>query len=235
MVKAVISADIIGYTSLDDINKEKVDRSLINVLGMITDNYNVYGRIIKGDYLECVIPNPAESIRIALIIKCCIKSTRITVQKHGSSIDMIRMKLFKTYGIRIAIGLGDLQRYEPERGIIDGDAIYLSGRIINEHKTHNKEKISIKRTLFFQSSEDRLNEEIDPFLALIDFQLSRATAKQCEVLYFKLMGYNEKIISEKLKIKQSTVNQHSTSAGWNAIDLAVKRLENTIKQRVCGN
>jgi len=36
-------------------------------------------------------------------------------------------------------------------------------------------------------------------------------------------GYNENEISHRIKLAQSTVNQHSRSVGWNAIDKAVTR------------
>jgi hypothetical protein len=61
--------------------------------------------------------------------------------------------------------------------------------------------------------------------------ISKNTEKQCEVLYLKLMGNNEESIVKKLNKRQSTVNEQSTIAGWNAIEKAVHRFENVIKNK----
>jgi hypothetical protein len=60
--------------------------------------------------------------------------------------------------------------------------------------------------------------------------MSKATSKQCEILYYKLLGLNEDAIADILKIRQSAVNQHSTNVGWNAIERAVKYYNFTIKE-----
>jgi hypothetical protein len=184
--------------------------------------------MIKGDYLECVVPEPENALRLALIIKAFIKSI------SGDEIlnnDDSRFKFFKIHGIRLAIGYGELTRFEPAKGIIDGEAIYLSGRRINEELTYNKERIVIKNTLFFVSGNEALNREFDPLLALIDVLLSKATAKQCEVLYMKLLNLNEEAIAIKMNIAQPVVNQHSTSVGWNAIEKAVIRFAEVLKNQ----
>ena len=58
-------------------------------------------------------------------------------------------------------------------------------------------------------------------MALLDVLLSKATSRQCKVLYLKLMNNQESEIAKRLNIGQSAVNQHSTSVGWNAIEEAV--------------
>jgi len=45
------------------------------------------------------------------------------------------------------------------------------------------------------------------------------------------MGNNEESIVKKLNKRQSTVNEQSTIAGWNAIEKAVHRFENVIKNK----
>jgi len=59
--------------------------------------------------------------------------------------------------------------------------------------------------------------------------LSKCSAKQSEVLYYKLLNYTEKEISERLKKSQSTISQHSTAAGWIAIEKALYYFENNLK------
>jgi hypothetical protein len=227
MKKAVISGDIVASTSLTDAGRTHIEENLNKLLVELHAKYKMFGRMIKGDYLECVVPDPDDALRLALIIKAFIKSI------SGDDIlsnDDSRFKFFKMHGIRLAIGYGELTRFEPAKGIIDGEAIYLSGRRINEELTYNKERIVIKNTLFFVSGNEALNREFEPLLALIDVLMSKATAKQCEVLYMKLMNLNEEAISIKMNIAQPVVNQHSTSVGWNAIEKAVIRYAEVIKR-----
>jgi hypothetical protein len=228
MKKAVISGDIVASTSLTDEGRIHIEEELKKLLEELDVKYKMFGRMIKGDYLECVVPEPEHALRLALIIKAFIKS--ISGDEILNNNDS-RFKFFKIHGIRLAIGYGELTRFEPEKGIIDGEAIYLSGRRINEELTYNKERIVIKSTLFFVSGIEELNREFEPLLALIDVLLSKATAKQCEVLCMKLMNLNEEAIATKMSIAQPVVNQHSTSVGWNAIEKAVNRFAEVLKKQ----
>ena len=230
MNHAVISGDIIAYTSLNESGKTKIESSLDILIKELKKKFNVYGRVLKGDYIECYVPDITDVFRVTLAIKSFVKSIEI-LDSDVNSDKRGRLKLFKTYAVRLAIGIGELSRLDLKNGIIDGDAIYFSGRMINEDKTHNKAKVTIKNTLFIKSNNDKLDSEIQPLLSLIDIMISKNTEKQCEVLYLKLMGYNEESIVKKLKKRQSTVNEQSTIAGWNAIEKAVQRFENVIKNK----
>jgi len=228
MKKAVISGDIIASTSLNDTGRAAIEVGLNELLKKLSIDFNVFGRIIKGDYLECVVPEPENALRVALAIKSFVKS--IAAQKFAIDEKDNRFRSFNIHGIRLAIGYGELSRFDPEKGIIDGEAIYLSGRAISEATTYNKERIVIKNTMFFVSANEELNEEFDALLALIDVLMGKATNRQSEVLYLKLMNQNEETISATMNIAQPVVNQHSTSVGWNAIEKAVVHFYNKIKE-----
>ncbi len=92
--------------------------------------------------------------RISLIVKTYIKAFAkeiLEIEKKVSG----RFFLFEKYGIRTAIGIGELSRLDLKKGIIDGEAIYFSGRIINNQKnTYDRNKISIKNTLFIKTNKD---------------------------------------------------------------------------------
>ncbi|MCF8299139.1 MAG: hypothetical protein K9J13_16440 [Saprospiraceae bacterium] len=227
MVKAVISGDIVSSTSLSDAGRLLIEDRLTVLLRDLKQEYNVYGRIVKGDYIECVLDEPYDALRVALAIKSFVKSIPIEETLHYKNNN--RVKHFKIHGVRLAIGYGNLSRYDADKGIIDGEAIYLSGRAIGETFKYHKERIVIKNTLYFVSNNTNLNKEFEPLLSLLDVLIGKATSRQCQVLYLKLMNYNEDSIAAKLKINQSVVNQHSTSIGWNAIDKAVKHFSFVIK------
>jgi len=222
MNKAVISGDIIAFTSLRNSDKQKIESEISGLLRELKKKYNVYGRIIKGDYLECLIPKPQDSLRIALAIRSRIKYSGKMVHSNGN----MKTKLFKTYGIRLAIGIGKMSRIDIRKGIIDGEAIYFSGRLINESiNTSDKRKVTIKQTLFIKTNNEELNFFLEPVIMLIDALLQKSTAKQNHILYLKLMGLDEEKISKKLHLTQSTINQHSTAVGWNSIESALEFFE----------
>jgi hypothetical protein len=55
------------------------------------------------------------------------------------------IKDFKEYGVRVAVGIGELSIWNKKKGIIDGEAIYLSGRAVNEMSNSDKKIRNIKK------------------------------------------------------------------------------------------
>ncbi len=227
MLQAVISGDIIASTSINDKGKIKLESKLTSLLRLLHKKFDTYSRMIKGDHLECYVPETYEALRVMLTIKTYIKA--ITFSQDEARETDHRFRYFTDHGIRLALGMGELSRFDREKGIIDGEAIYISGRIIQEQKTYNKEKSVIKQTLFFKSTDDSINNEVETMVILLDALITKCTAKQSELVYLKLLGNDELVIAEMLQKSQSTINQHSTAAGWNAINKAVQRFENLLK------
>lgn len=223
---ATISADIIASTSLD--SKEiatltlYIQQLLQHIEEYLSGKDRIYSRLILGDYIECLINKPKDALRVALILKTGIKSFHL--EKKTERVSANR-KLFQSYGIRVAIGIGQMNTELIEKDILNGDAISRSGRLIAEQRTSNKEKIVIKNTLFIDSPNAVLNNTFTVILGLMDELLNKATGKQSEIIFLKLFGLNEEEISRKLNIGQSSVNQQSRAAGWNAIEQAVKYYE----------
>lgn len=226
MNRAAISGDIIAFTSLTSVDKERIERALKRFVADLSERYkddDFFGRVIKGDYVECAMSSPSKVFRIALLLKTLIKSIEVDTSSNKTEI-----KYFKDYAIRLAVAVAPLYTIDREAGRIDGEAIYLTGRSIQDLNTSGKKKITIKNTLFFRSSEEDIENRYDALFTLVDTVLSKSSAKQSEVIHYKLLGYTEKQISELLEKKQSTISQHSTAAGWYAIEKAVNYFEETI-------
>lgn len=225
MNKCTISADIISYTSFTDDERRYLENNINKLLSDLTQKYrkyNFYGRLIRGDLIECVMDNPIYGLRVALIIKTLIKSLKEEkILKTNNS-----LKYFFEHGVRLALAVAPLSKIDPDRGIIDGEAIYLSGREIQNQSTWDKKKIIIKNTMFFKSANKELQENMEPLFYLLDTVLSRCSAKQCRVIYYKLLDMSEKEIAEKIKRARASVNQHSTASGWLAIEKALNYYEN---------
>ncbi|MEA4935677.1 MAG: RNA polymerase subunit sigma-70 [Paludibacter sp.] len=227
MENAIISADIISSTSLTEDELSLLSRRIKETFVILENKYNkdginFFGRLIKGDYIECYLKDPADALRVGLIIKSIVKSFAINEKFEKES---RKRKLFKQFGVRMAIGVGKMRTLNFKEGIMDGEAIYLSGRKINEQKNYNKEKITIKNTLFFESNDMELTERFSVIFGLLDRLFVSMTVRQSEVLHYKLQEISEQEIAQKLKMSQSSVNQHSTASGWNVIEQAVKYYE----------
>ncbi len=223
---SVLSGDIISSSSLGVEDKQIMEQHLHKVLGDLEKHFESFGRILKGDYIECVIPNAGEALQACLAIKSYVKT--IPISAASIKKDKNRAKLFKEYGVRLAIGYGELDRYDPIEGVMDGEAIYYSGRKINSLSTHNKERVVIKNTLFFSSKDEAMNKKWTTIMELLDVLFNKATQRQCEVVYLKLLGHSEDTISKRLGIDQSVVNRHSTNVGWNAIETAVNYFKESL-------
>ncbi len=224
MYIAVISGDIIAYTSLSDSQKVLLEKKLKQLFKELEKDYDIFIRLIKGDYLEAVV-KPEEALRIALLIKTYIKSLDFEINAEDS-----RSKHFKIYGIRLAIGVGTLDRFDTKKGIIDGEAIYRSGRLISTQHTHSKQKIHIKQSLFFSIENADLDMEMNAFFVLIDALLNQATARQSEVIYYKLKGLDENEIAKILKVSRSVINRQAISTSWYAINKAINFVEYSMKK-----
>ena len=195
---ATISADIVASTSLSVNETIGLKQRIESLFGLLKVSYPDFeGRQIKGDYIECVMQNVSNVFRIAFIIKSCIKS--FSTAKNEKT------KNFHTYGIRMAIGIGDMRIVDTEQGIWDGEAIYL--------------------TMSVQTSNKQLSAPLQTIALLADAILNDMTVRQSEVVYYKLLGFKEADIAKKLGISQASVNNASTATKWYCIEEAIKYFE----------
>lgn len=227
MLYATISADVISYTSLSEENKRFLEKSINQLIDLLSNKYrnqHFFGRLIQGDYIEFAFSSPENALRIALVLKTFVKSLNYkNLDKKNRE-----LKYFLDYGIRLAVAVAPLTNLDKKKGIIDGEAIYMSGRTIKKYSTSDKERIVIKQTMFFKSTDENFEERIDMVFSLLDVIISGCSAKQCEVVYYKLLNFTEQDIAKKTGKYQSTISQHSTAAGWSAIEKAVNYFEKSV-------
>lgn len=222
MVRATISADIISSTSLSVEELTLLQSEIHGFLDGLSEKSqgNDWGRLFKGDSVEIFLHDPHEALRVALLLKTLVKKTFAWGKENNA-----RRELFRKYGIRLAIGIGEMRIADQKQDILDGEAIYNSGRLLEKA---SKEKLSIKRSMFFACPNPLLTEYVDVMVGLLDTLLRNATSRQNEILYYRLLGKNEKEIAVMLNIKQSAVNQRSNSAGWKAVESALNYYEKLI-------
>ena len=219
---ATISADIVRSTSMSTDDMIILRNRLKVLLGDLEKDYpGFWARIVRGDSIECYVPEYRYALRIAILIKLFVK-----MQVSGVDCDEELLR----FGIRFSIGVGDIKYADKHEDIIDGAAIYMSGR--------NLDVISGKGNVFtaFQimDAPESSSNLLDSYVALLSNLVDSYSAKQAEVVFYKLQGYKEVEISERLGIYQSSVNTRSTKAQWGLLNTAIKDFEDLTYKNICG-
>lgn len=219
---ATISADIVRSTSLATGDLITLRKKLRGLLDDFENDYRgFWARIVRGDSIECFVPEYKYALRVAILIKLFVK-----MQVSGMDCD----EELRKFGIRFSIGFGDIKYADKHEDIIDGAAIYMSGR--------NLDVISGKGNVFtaFQimDAPNSFGNLLDSYVALLSNIVDSYSAKQAEVVFYKLLGFREKEISEKLGIYQSSVNTRSTKAQWGLLNTAIKDFEELTFKNICG-
>lgn len=218
---ATISADIVRSTSL----KTESLIALRNKLRDLFDNFEndypgFWARIVKGDGIECVVPEYKYALRIAILIKLFVKM-------HVDDYDC--HELLQRYGVRFSIGIADMGYADKTEDIINGPAIYLSGRNLDEITRRG-----LYSVMEIENISKSFSNVMDSYVALVGNLVDSYSVKQAEVVFYKLLGYKEVDISKRLGIYQSAVNMRSTSAQWGLLNTAIKDFENMSFEGLCG-
>ena len=72
---AAISADIVSSTSLSKDAMIELTEKLRGILCLLEDRYEgFWGRIVRGDSIECIMPKSVDALEIAILLKAFVKS-----------------------------------------------------------------------------------------------------------------------------------------------------------------
>ncbi len=219
---ATISADIVRSTSMGTADLLELRRGLQGLIGDLEEDIpGFWARIVRGDSLECVVPDSRDALRIAILLKLFVK---MRVADYNCS------EMLQRHGIRFSMAVGDLEYANKNEDIIDGPAIYRSGRNLDEIS-----RKGVRMSIFELDRKPRsLSNLMDSYVALICDLVDSYSAKQAEVVYYKLLGFKEVEISGRLGIYQSSVNVRATNAQWGLLNRAIKDFENYDLEKVCG-
>ena len=180
-----------------------------------------WARIVRGDSIECVVPDNNDSLRIAILIKLYVK---MRVSEFNCS------EMLQKYGIRFSIGVADINYADKKEDIINGPAIYMSGRNLDEISR----KESIMTAFEIEDAPKPLSHLLDSYVAMVSAIVDSYSVKQAEVIFLKLLGFKEKEISDRVGITQSSVNTRATNAQWGLLNTAIKDFEDLDFKRICG-
>lgn len=210
----IVSSDVVDSTSLERAAILRLREEIYNNLfGDIAAMYpSFWGRVVRGDTIECCISQAQYSFRVALLAKCWVKNW---AEANDGSMDMRR------FGLRCSIGIGTMRIVDREEDLLDGDAIYIAGRNLDYISGKNIPIVFGMNTVHTDVEDLIINN-----LLLLDNLFCELTSRQSEVLYYKLMGYHEMEISRILRTSQAAVNLRARNAGWQQIKDTLKVLEN---------
>lgn len=218
---ATVSADIVRSTSLQTEDLIILRNRLRELLDDFEKDYpGFWARIVRGDSIECVVPEYRYALRIAILIKLFVKIQAGDFDCH---------ELLQRHGIRFSIGIADISYADKTEDLISGPAIYLSGRNLDEISRRD-----LYTAIEVESVPKSLSDMVDSYVALLNNLVDSYSTKQAEVVFYKLLGYKEVDISKRLSIYQSAVNMRSTSAQWGLLNTAIKDFEDLDFKRICG-
>lgn len=226
---AVISADVVSSTSLPNNKLLKLTQKLNECLNDLEGNnrpnygakYEGWGRIVRGDTIEFFLEYPEDAFEVAILLKAWTKA--VVESKDWKDIDDERMRFsssisrnFSKYGLRIAIGIGGMKTFDRTLNIMDGEAIYRSGRALNKLSGYDKYAITI-------SMENKeVAQTLQVIMALVNQIINKATPRKCETLYYRLLYKDSYLTADKMNITVSGVNQTLNDLGWSAIEGAIQ-------------
>lgn len=210
---ATISADIVRSTSMNTEDLIMLRNRLRDLFQDFEEDYpGFWARIVRGDSIECVVPNYNDALRIAILIKLYVKM-------RVSGFDCSEM--LQRYGIRFSIGVADINYADKKEDIINGPAIYLSGRNLDEISRRE----NVMTAFEIGQAPKPLSNLLDSYVAMVSGIVDSYSAKQAEVVFLKLLGFKEMEISERVGISQSSVNTRAANAQWGLLNTAIKDFE----------
>ena len=210
---ATISADIVRSTSMNTEDLIVLRNRLRDLFQDFEEDYpGFWARIVRGDSIECVVPNYNDALRIAILIKLYVK---MGVSEFECS------EMLQRYGIRFSIGVADIKYADKKEDIINGPAIYLSGRNLDEISRRE----NVMTAFEIGQAPKPLSNLLDSYVAMVSGIVDSYSAKQAEVVFLKLLGFKEMEISERVGISQSSVNTRAANAQWGLLNTAIKDFE----------
>ncbi len=209
----VISADVVDSTSLSIEDMFHLGNEIRYCFADIKRccYADFWGRVVKGDTIECCLSHPEMALRLALLIKCRVKAWVGGLTCSDT---------LKNYGVRFSIGVGGMRIIDSTVDIMDGEAIYIAGRNLNRIAD------SFMTSSFDMNMRDKnMSILINMCVSLLDDLINSLSAKQSIVMYYRMLGMTEVEISNVLSISQPSVNTRSRNGGWKLINDTLKVYE----------
>jgi hypothetical protein len=125
------------------------------------------------------------------------------------------------FGVRIALGLGDI-RYESQSILTsDGSAFQISGPALDELKKRNQ-------PVAILGPSDSFNAEWRVHALSLGYLIQRWTAPQAEAVVAQLQGLTQEETAQRLQVKQPAVQQRLQATGWTVMSAILERFVTSV-------
>ena len=216
---ATISADVVASTSLEQDDLGRLAKQIKETLGQFSKKYDgFWGRLVHGDSIECVMNNPNDALRVAVLLKAGVKSF-VPSKSEDEEKDKEKRKAkekFKRTGLRLAIGIGGMRIIDKDLDMMDGQAMYLSGRALASMRNKPIDNFQIE-----VASGVSYDKSISILAQHLSRRIDEATRRQCKTLFYRLQCNKDNDVAEKMDISRAGVNNNLSSIGWDLISKSV--------------
>ena len=165
MLKGIITADIIGSTSIDADATGELPELINQLTDELQEVSQIQVEIFRGDSFQVMVQDVEKTPLVAVLLRAGLRKSEL------------RSKT-KILDARMAIGIGKVSYINEKITLSDGEAFILSGREFDEL---GKRKLSI-----LTPSED-VNAELRVETAFLDDVISHWTRQQSECIYNALL------------------------------------------------
>ena len=165
MLKGIITADIIGSTSIDADARGELPELINQLTDELQEVSQIQVEIFRGDSFQVMVQDVEKTPLVAVLLRAGLRKSEL------------RSKT-KILDSRMAIGIGKVSYINEKITLSDGEAFILSGREFDEL---GKRKLSI-----LTPSED-VNAELRVETAFLDDVISHWTRQQSECIYNALL------------------------------------------------
>ncbi len=221
MNHAILTGDIVNSTKLSENERVELIYQLKNI-SQADEKIDLKIEIYRGDGFQVEVKKAKEALMYSILLRAFFKGKHHFIFKENN------------YDARIAIGIGEkkisfldaiLEGIVDTLGERDGEAFRNSGRLLDEMKKK-------QNLIAISTSNDALNEDLDINLCLLEEIISNWKPLQADVIFYKILGYTENSIAEKLNVSQSAINQTAKAAGWWVVEKLLNYYEKNINSKL---
>jgi len=191
---AVITGDIVNSSKLSD----KDFSVLVAMLKEMLKSEKARSSFYRGDSFHALC-KPEQAFVLALKLRAIARG----IELENEPAD-----------IRIAIGLGDVEKPVKNLATAKGAAFILSGRELDSMGKSAK-RLSVK------IADEKLDFGMMAISFIADSIMQKMSSKQAEVVLELLKGKTETEVAGILGKSQSTINKLKQAAGWNELEEAI--------------
>ena len=163
-IHAVITGDIVRSESIGLDKRDLLLNMLRHIHNELQSLSAMKMEIYRGDSFQIIVSNPAQSLRIASMIRTYLIGNTPKGEKG-------------TWDARISIGIGSIDYNGESIVVSDGEAFKLSGRGLDSIE---------KSRLAVATCWNEVNEEVNASIGFVDNLISSLSANQAQLLYLAI-------------------------------------------------